>query len=331
MRPTGHQMWVVAFALWALSWLPVPSQALEISAPRGGATLRSGDPVEVRVDVGEQAGMRQVEYYWYREGEEPKGGLQAVPALVASASATPPYGGLVRVPPQALGATRLLAIGQIVTGRLGPQEEEFDEIIVQVEPPADLVQIEFEVEKPWRLDTLGKILEVPVVGRFADGMIRRLGGAASGTTYRTSNEKILQLFPEGFVRVMDNGQATITVANRGIQGALPVVVKAEDEPNRPPTAHAGPDLTVKTGAKVVLSGLRSMDPDGDLLRYEWTQVRGITVPLLDPNSPQATFIAPRVSGKRLLQFKLRVTDMKGPDTVKGADSLPVFVNVWVEP
>jgi hypothetical protein len=81
----------------------------------------------------------------------------------------------------------------------------------------------------------------------------------------------------------------------------------------------------------VLSALGSSDPDGDPLRYEWTQVRGNKVSLLDPNTPRATFVAPKVSAKRLLRFKLRVTDMRGPDTVKGADSLPAFINVWVEP
>ena len=47
--------------------------------------------------------------------------------------------------------------------------------------------------------------------------------------------------------------------------------------------------------------------------------------------PKATFMAPAVSSPRLLRFKFQVTDMKGPDTVKGADSLPVYVDVWVEP
>jgi K319-like protein len=82
---------------------------------------------------------------------------------------------------------------------------------------------------------------------------------------------------------------------------------------------------------VALNALGSHDPDGDPLRYEWIQVRGNPVSLLDPNTPRATFVAPKVSEKRLLRFRLRVTDMRGPDTVKGADSLPAFVDVWIEP
>ncbi|MGH7262153.1 MAG: hypothetical protein ACREI9_16040 [Nitrospiraceae bacterium] len=41
-------------------------------------------------------------------------------------------------------------------------------------------------------------------------------------------------------------------------------------------------------------------------------------------------MGPTVAAKRLLQFRLKVTDMKGPDLVKGADSFPAFINVWIE-
>ena len=41
--------------------------------------------------------------------------------------------------------------------------------------------------------------------------------------------------------------------------------------------------------------------------------------------PKASFVAPQVSETRLYRFKLRVSDKKG------ADSLPAFVDVVVEP
>jgi hypothetical protein len=224
----------------------------------------------------------------------------------------------------------LLAVGEVTQGRLAGREE-FDEVVVQVEPPAELTAIEFEVEKPWRLDTLGKIHEVPAVGLFADGVSRRLPGTSAGNSYRSSNEAVLRVLPDGVVQVIGDGRATLTVTNRGQEGVLDVVVKSDGEPNNPPTAHTVPDVTVKAGSTVVLSALGSSDPDGDPLRYEWMQVRGNKVSLLDPNTARATFVAPKVSARRLLRFKLRVTDMRGPDSVKGADSLPAFVNVWVEP
>src|SRR5439155_1419244 len=114
-------------------------------------------------------------------GKEPLVPQQAGPALVATASSSPPYGGTLTVPLDAIGKMRLLAVGEVARGRFGGREE-FDEILVQVEPSAPLNGIEFEAEKPWRLGTIGKIVEVPVVGQFADEVTRRIGGVSAGST-----------------------------------------------------------------------------------------------------------------------------------------------------
>ncbi|HJU05407.1 MAG TPA: hypothetical protein VJ692_09670, partial [Nitrospiraceae bacterium] len=266
----------------------------------------------------------------YRVGEEPVVPQLGVSALISTSESTPPYGGLLKVPAEAIGSMRLLAIGDIVTGRLAGREE-FDEILINIQPSAALERIEFETEKPLKLDMLWKIIQIPSVGLFVDGVARPVQGAASGTTYRSSNEQVVTVSPEGALQVVGDGMATIVVSNRGLDGTLEVVVKTDGEQNRPPIADAGLDQTVKGESKVLLNGLRSTDPDGDPLRYEWKQVRGNKVSLLDADTPKATFIAPKVSAKRLFRFHLQVTDLKGPDTVKGADSQPSYTNVWVEP
>jgi hypothetical protein len=230
----------------------------------------------------------------------------------------------------AIGAMRLLAVGEVASGRLAGREE-FDEILVTVKPSAPLSGIEFAADKPWKLDTLWKISDVPAVGVFADGITRFIQGAAAGSAYRSSDVNVITVSPEGTVQVVGNGTATIVVTNRGQEGTLAVVVKTDGEQNRPPIADAGPDQTVKGDSMVTLNGLRSTDPDGDPLQYEWKQVRGNKISLLDADSPKATFVAPKVSRRRLFRFTLRVTDLKGPDTVKGADSPLSYTNVWVEP
>ncbi len=308
------------------------AEAFVITAPAADSVVRPGQQLPVRVELGTEIGMQRVRYYWYRQFDEPLPAQLASPALVATSSSSPPYGGTLTVPSEAIGTMRLLAVGEVVRGRLTGSEE-FDEILLQVQPQAELTGIEFDVEKPWRLDTLGKILETPVVGQFADGITRRIGGDSSGSAYQSSDERVVQVSPDGSVRVVGNGKAGIIVSNRGKQGVLNVLVRAREgtEGNRAPVAQAGPTLTVKAGTTVALSALGSSDPDGDPLKYEWAQVRGNKVSLLDPDTPKATFVAPRVSQRRLLRFRLRVTDMVGPDTVKGADSQPAFVNVWVDP
>lgn len=317
----------IALSVWLV---PAAADAFTIREPLPGVVVAPGQVIAARVDLGTEMGVHRVRYFWYRQGEEPALLQQASPALSATASSVPAYGGPLTVPRDAIGTMRLLAVAEVSRGRLAGREE-FDEILLQVEPRVELIGIEFEIEKPWRLDTIGRLLEVPVLGQFADGVTRRIGGGLAGSRYESSDARIIAIHPDGVVQVVGNGKAMLTVSNRGKSGVLEVIVKGEAEANRAPMARTGPDLTVKGGARVVLSGLQSADPDGDPLKYAWTQIRGQKVSLLDPDSATATFVAPKVSARRLLQFRLSVTDMKGPDLVKGADSFPAVMNVWIEP
>jgi len=344
-----------------------PAMAFKIVEPAENSVLKSGKTVTVKVDLGQNPGVIKVRYYWYPEYgdtlveqdeyEKPAvptqdkiaidkfltkdsagGGLiVATPLLVATAEADPPFGGKFPVPSEAIGGVRLLAVGEISRGRLGTRSV-FDEVLVRVEPEAELTSIEFETDKPLRLgragqaegygqvDTLGKIIELPVVGQFSDGVVRPIASTSSGTSYRSSNEKVIKVHPQfGLLQLVGNGRTTLTVTNRGKKEDLEVIVEVGDQANEPPIADAGQNRTVKAGTKVELNGLKSRDPEGEALFYAWSQVRGSKVPLLDVNMPKASFVAPQVSEKALYRFKLRVSDKKG------ADSLPAFVDVVVEP
>ena len=231
---------------------------------------------------------------------------------------------------------RLLAVAEISRGRLGTRTV-FDEVIIKVEPEAALQTIDFETDKPLQLgrtgqssafghvDSLGKVFDLPVVGEFADGVVRPLASPASGTSYQSSNPAVIKVLSGGMLQIVGNGKTILTVANRGKQASLDIHVTVNDEPNEPPVADAGRNKTVKAGTKVKLSGLNSRDAEGEALYYSWSQVRGSKVPLLDVNGPEASFQSPHVSEPRTYRFKLRVTDKKG------ADSLPAFVDVVVEP
>ena len=342
-----------------------PALAFKILEPAENSVLKSGKTVTAKVDLGADAGIVRVRYYWYAQfaealveqeestspGTQEKiaddqywqkdfavgGNIVALPFLSSTAQNAPPFGGALRVPKDAIGKMRLLAVGEVSRGRLGTRAV-FDEIEVMVEPEAALQTVDFETEKPLRLgrsgqlatygqpDTMGKVFELPVVGVFADGVTRPLTDPSAGTTYTSSNEKVITVHQQyGLLQIVGNGQTTLTATNRGKSAELDVRVEVGEEPNLGPIADAGQSLTVKAGKKVKLSGLRSRDPEGEALFYQWSQVRGAKVPLLDLNMPEASFVAPTVSEKRLLRFRLRVTDKKG------ADSLPAYVDVWVEP
>lgn len=369
IQETRKRLGLILF-LATLAWwvaLPeLPACAFKIVTPADGATIRPGQTLTAQVDLGSDSGVVKVRYYWYPEQAEtlveqddsdtsimPKqekmgddrffqrdsvvgGPLVAVSALSSGAGDTPPFGGPLRVPSESLGPTRLLAVAEISRGRLGTRTV-FDEVIVRVEPEAALQTIGFETEKPLQLgrsgqsasfghvDSLGKILELPVVGEFSDGVVRPISAPSSGTSYQSSNEKVIRILQDGLLQIVGNGKTKITVTNRGKQASLDVDVNVNDEPNEPPIADAGPNRTVKADSKVKLSGLKSRDPEGEALYYSWSQVRGSKISLLDVNGPEASFQAPTVSVPRLFRFKLRVTDKKG------ADSVPAYVDVTVEP
>lgn len=340
--------------------------AFKIVTPAEGSTLKSGQTVTAQVDLGADSGIVKVRYYWYGELAETlvqqddsdasimpqqdrlgddrffqKDSISGAPvvavaALSSSSDHTPPFGGSLKVPKEAVGLMRLLAVAEISRGRLGTRTM-FDEVIVTVEPDAALQTIDFETDKPLQLgrtgqssafghvDSMGKVFELPVVGEFADGVVRPLASPASGTTYQSANPAVIKVLSGGMLQIVGNGKTILTVTNRGKQASLDINVSVNDEPNEPPVADAGRNKTVKAGTKVKLSGLNSRDPEGEALYYAWSQVRGSKVPLLDVNGPEASFQAPHVSEPRTYRFKLRVTDKKG------ADSLPAFVDVVVEP
>ena len=341
--------WVRTFCLSTvaslLCLLSEQAQAFTIVEPAEGAKLTSGTTVTARVDLGKDSGIVQVRYYWYGEqddtlvGQEDAtatGSIVAPVALIGLSDHDPAFGGPLRVPKDGIGPMRLLAVAEISRGRLGTRSI-FDEILVTVEPAAALATIEFETDKPLQLgrtgqssafghvDSLGKVFELPVVGEFTDGVTRRISSPASGTAYQSSNPTVIRVLPHGLLQIAGNGKTVLTVTNRGKQSSLDVGVTVNDEPNEPPVADAGPNQSVKAGAKVKLSGLKSRDAEGEALYYAWSQVRGSKIALLDVDNAEASFLAPTVSEKRTYRFKLRVTDKKG------ADSVPAFVDVTVEP
>ncbi|MEV0608140.1 PKD domain-containing protein [Polymorphospora rubra] len=90
--------------------------------------------------------------------------------------------------------------------------------------------------------------------------------------------------------------------------------------NTAPVANAGPDQTVQPGALVELDGTASVDPDGTIVAYAWTQTSGPTTALSDPTSAQPTLTAPADIAGTVLVYGLVVTDDRGgaspQDTVR---------------
>ncbi len=106
----------------------------------------------------------------------------------------------------------------------------------------------------------------------------------------------------------------VTIKYNGIQAGVGVA-------NQAPTASAGADQSVDTGATVTLDASGSSDADtGDTLSYRWEQTAGATVPLSSATASGPTFTAP--SSAATLTFRVTVIDGKG-----GSDRDTVTVTV----
>ncbi|HZB71694.1 MAG TPA: carboxypeptidase regulatory-like domain-containing protein [Acidimicrobiales bacterium] len=90
-----------------------------------------------------------------------------------------------------------------------------------------------------------------------------------------------------------------------------LAVRWSQLPGSPPSASAGPDLVVGSGAPVRLDAGRSTDPDGGPLTYRWTQTAGPAAVLQDRDGV-ATVVS-GVRGPATLRFTVRVTDPTGRD------------------
>ena len=316
-----------------------PAWTFSIIEPKESSIHHSGDHISVALALKDLPGVTKVNYYWYGEFDDMlRERVEEKLALVSTANNTPPFGGNILVPKEAIGTYRLLALAE-QGGRQSQHESLaiFDEILIQIEPNAELVEIDFQTDKPLRLgraggtrvydqvDFLGKTIELPVIGRFSDGVTRFLRGQTTGTTYQSANDNIISVNPNGVLRLVGNGETVLTVKNRNQAATLKILVEVNDEPNHPPVSIPGTTQTVSSGTRITLNGLASYDPDGGSLQYHWEQVRGTKVPLLDPYSAQAKFLAPFVVEERIFRFTLRVTD------ILGADSLPAYVDVMITP
>ena len=100
------------------------------------------------------------------------------------------------------------------------------------------------------------------------------------------------------------------IDNIAVIGAVnaPFLDVEEDAGNcsQPPVAEAGPEQTVESGGLVTLDGSASYDPGNDPLTFQWQQLGGPSVQLLEPERRATTFVAPQVSEPVTLTFQLTV-------------------------
>jgi hypothetical protein len=122
-----------------------------------------------------------------------------------------------------------------------------------------------------------------------------------------------------FTAPMSAGALTFALTVTDLQGVSRTDTTVVTVNNLGPTADAGPNLKVPSGAMVTLDGSASSDPNGDDLTYYWVQTGGTPISF-NPNLSITTFTAPW--GNNQLTFALTVTDTGG---LSDSDSTKVTV------
>ena len=115
--------------------------------------------------------------------------------------------------------------------------------------------------------------------------------------------------------------------NRGNEDSdrLSILVHGEQPQlqQRPPIAKATGPTEIAEREKAILSGAGSIDPDGDPLLYQWKQIGGATVDLVNPGSVNAEFTAPTVNENSTLTFELTADDSRG-----GIDTTSINIKIY---
>jgi hypothetical protein len=94
--------------------------------------------------------------------------------------------------------------------------------------------------------------------------------------------------------------------------------------NQKPIANAGEDQNVNFSSNVTLSGSKSVDTDGEIKTYQWTQTKGSRVVLKNSKTVSATFTSPKKNES--LIFKLTIKDNKNASAI---DMVTVNVNAQI--
>ncbi|WP_242632844.1 Ig-like domain-containing protein [Thiothrix fructosivorans] len=126
-----------------------------------------------------------------------------------------------------------------------------------------------------------------------------------------------------------NGKDSFTFkANDGNTDSAVATVNLQiNAVNDAPTANAGIDQTVDSGANVTLTG-SGADVDGDAIAHNWVQTAGTpTVSLIGATTSSPSFTAPQVSQDTKFTFTLTVSDGKGGTM---SDSVDVTVKAAVD-
>ncbi|MEZ4528437.1 MAG: PKD domain-containing protein [Desulfobacterales bacterium] len=158
------------------------------------------------------------------------------------------------------------------------------------------------------------IIEIPMYHSTTQPGGAHAGDPAVIHVYRNGQE----------LTVLSPPQGQITIRQEGTVEEINLNAQVQEIPSSP-TANAGPDQTVDSGAQVTLDGSASQPAtSGGVLTYAWTQQSGTAVSLSNSAIAKPVFTAPTLSagGEMALVFQLTVKD---PNNATASDTVTIKV------
>jgi len=143
-----------------------------------------------------------------------------------------PYVLTFAIPAEFTGSDTLVATAKFADGTIIEKEVEIQIVLpsnivlsgISVDPTRILLQklpLESDPNKVRAYENRG----IGVGGVYSDGIEREITASANGTTYTSSNEKVVTVDAEGNVKAQGLGAATINVRNGKYNATVKVVVK----------------------------------------------------------------------------------------------------------
>ena len=143
--------------------------------------------------------------------------------------------------------------------------------------------------------------------------------------------------PNTFIDATENGDKLLSLkrwiddVNNDFEARMDWCVKSYDEANHPPIVKIKGDknITIKSGKKICLDAVKTKDPDGDELKFNWWYYKdagsfeGI-VDLEGVSSDKTSFITPTVNQIETIHIILEVSD-NGSPSLKGYQRIIVEI------
>ncbi|MFZ1371591.1 MAG: T9SS type A sorting domain-containing protein, partial [Ferruginibacter sp.] len=142
-------------------------------------------------------------------------------------------------------------------------------------------------------------------GNITAWLWTKVAGPAAGTITNTNTAATAVT---GLVEGVYQFELRVTDNNNAV-GRDTIRVTVYPVPNNPPTANAGPNLTITLPDNTATLTGTGTDTDGSIVAYNWRQVTGPSGNVLFSTNTAITFLTNLVEGT--YEFELTVTDNRG--------------------